>query len=167
MKTCTFAGCHSPQFGGSYCAYHQYIRRMKGGDLFKPKPRQRKPIPKESKKRKEEKKYYSQHCKELEQEIREQNNGKIYCFFSGEEITEFVTWHHLRGRTGKFYLDKEFLVPSINENHLMNHYASYGDITQQPWYEGYLERLKAKDILSYKKELKRKEKSESDLDITD
>jgi len=83
MKTCTHTGCSSPIFGGGYCKYHQYIRKMKGKDLYKPKPRKSYTIPKESAKRKEEKKYYSQHLKDLEKEIREQNNGKIYCFFSG------------------------------------------------------------------------------------
>jgi hypothetical protein len=162
-KTCNVAGCSNPQFGGFKCKYHQYMRHMRNGDLFKPKKRQGAP-PKESKKRKEEKKYYTQHCKELEQEIRAKNNGKIYCFFSGLEINERITWHHLKTRTGKFYTDKEWLVPAINQYHIDYHFRSVEWLIQQFWYEGFLNRLKDKSLQLYYKEITKQEKAELEFE---
>ena len=167
MKTCQAEGCNSPQFGGGFCKYHQFRRKMRGGDSHQYKPRQKK-IATESPKRKEEKKYYTQHCKELEQEIREQNDGRIFCFFSGLEITGRISWHHLKKRTGDFYIDKQWLVPSINWYHTEGyHFAKYEWLMEQPWYEGFLQRLKEKDEGLWMAELKKKEKSEFYLDISE
>ena len=160
MKLCKENGCKNNIFGGGFCKYHNYRRYMRGGDLFKPKTRKSTTIPKESKKRKEEKKYYTENCKDLEKEIREQNNGKIYCFFSGLEINERVTWHHLKKRTGKFYTDKEWLVPAINKYHLMYHFSEIEDLIAEYWYSDFMNRLKTKDTHLYYKELKRQEKGE-------
>uniref|UniRef100_A0A6M3JFY8 Uncharacterized protein n=1 Tax=viral metagenome TaxID=1070528 RepID=A0A6M3JFY8_9ZZZZ len=147
---------------------------MKGGDLYSQKPRQRKPIPKESKTRKEEKKYYTQHCKELEQEYRELNGGKIYDFFSGLEIRGKVYWHHLKNRVGDFYKDKEWLRPVMQEMrdgifhnyHIDYHQMNIEELLTKQWYLDTLARLKAIDISLYRKELKRIEKAGLDLDIT-
>jgi hypothetical protein len=158
MKTCRIENCHNFVFAKDLCAYHQYIRRMKGGDLYKLKKPAKAPN-KVSKKRKEEQKYYAQNCKELTAEIRAQNNGKIYCFFSGKEITGFVSYHHLKKRIGDFYIDKEWLVPVINERHLEYHYQPIEWLLQQGWYQGFLARLKDKSIELYNKEIKKGEKS--------
>ena len=161
MKLCIVNDCSRPQFGGGYCAYHQYIRRKHGGDLYKPKPRQkRKPIPKESKKRKEEHKYYTQHCKELTQELKDANNGRIFCFFSGREITGKPVYHHLRGRSGDFYLDKKWLVPCLNKYHNMYHFTPIEKIMQESWYPEFLIKLREKAEDLYKKEIKKQDKSE-------
>jgi hypothetical protein len=167
MKTCVRGGCKNNQFGGGYCAYHQYIRRMRGGDLFKPNTRKSTTIPKESKKRKIEHKYYTENCKDLEKEIREQNNGKIYCFFSGGEIKEYerIVWHHLKGRTGKFYVDKEFLVPCLNEYHNYYHFKSIEWLMEQFWYRDFLNRLKDKDTSLYHKELTKAIKAQLNLEL--
>ena len=166
MKTCEFKGCNHPVFSHLYCKYHQFVRYMKKGDLWKPKPRKSSIIPKESKKRKEEKKYYSKHLKDLEKEIREQNEGKVYCFFTGKEITGQVSFHHLRGRTGDYYLDKKYLVPSINEYHLQFHFESVGFLLKQAWYSDFMERLKIRDDLSWKRQ-KNKENKNLNLDFTE
>lgn len=159
MKTCSYQGCSRPVFAMQLCKYHQYRRYMRGGDLYKSKPRKSSAIPKESAKRKEEKKTYIQSCKDLEIEIREQNDGKIYCFFSGEEINERISWHHLKKRTGKFYLDKEWIVPSINKNHVDKyHFAKVKDLIEEPWYHDFMKRLKDRDIHLYYQEIKRQEK---------
>ena len=160
MKRCKIEGCDRFQFGGSYCPYHQYIRRMKGGDLFKPNTEAKKQIPKESKTRKREHKTYNQNCKELERETRNANDGKIYCYFSDKEITGFVTWHHLLGRTGDFYVDKEWLVPVINEYHIDYHFKPIGWLILRDWYVNLLEKFKLRDAHLYYKEFKRQDKAE-------
>ena len=167
MKECKIDGCERFQSGGGYCPYHQYIRRMKGGDLFKPNTKTEKQIPKESKTRKREHKTYTQNCKELEKETRNANDGKIYCYFSGKEIKGFVTWHHLLGRTGDFYVDKEFLVPVINNYHLDYHFKSIGWLMEQGWYKNLLEKFKLRDTHLYHKELKRQEKAELNFENND
>jgi hypothetical protein len=135
---------------------------MRGGDLYKPKKRQDKP-PKESVKRKKEHIYYTQGCKQLEAELREQNNGKIYDFFTGLEIKGQVTWHHILGRTGDYYLDKALLVPAENDEndgHLFWHHATIEQLKEKEWYAGFLTRLKNKSTEAYNKELRRHDKAQ-------
>jgi len=156
MKTCEHKGCTNFQFGGGFCKYHQYERRKQGGDKFKRKPNK---TPKESPKRKEEHKRYIQNCAELTQEIKDANNNKIYCFFSGLEITGTPIYHHLQGRTGKFYLDKDNLVPCLNEYHNQFHFTSVDSLKQDWWYADFLVRLKAKSTELYNKEMRKQEKT--------
>ena len=107
MKTCK--ECNNPVFGGGYCKYHQFKRKMKGGDLYKPKPRQKSPLPKESKKREKERIYYLDQVKMFWKECVE--NGNDFCFFCGQKMTKREDTHHLKGRIGDYYLDKEFSNP--------------------------------------------------------
>lgn len=159
MGKCKEPNCPNPPFN-EYCRYHQFRLYMKGGRLYKSKPRLKSSMPKESSKRKEERVYYKDACKQLTEEIKAQNNGKIYCFFSGLEITGFPTYHHLRGRTGDYYIDKEWLVPAINQYHLDYHFMPMEKLMQQFWYKDFLTRLKKKNTQLYYKELKRQEKAE-------
>jgi hypothetical protein len=166
--TCKILGCNNLVFGGSVCKYHQYERHKRGGDLYQKKPpkprspkRQDKP-PLESKKRKKEHIYYSKGCKQLEQEQREQNNGKVFDFFTGLEIKGQVTWHHLLGRTGDFYLDKDLLVPAENDEndgHLFWHRATLDQLKEKKWYPEFLIRLKAKSLQAYEKEMRKYQKN--------
>ncbi len=162
--TCKIDGCNNPVFGGGICKYHGYTRYMQGGDLFKRKPprlKQDKP-PKESVKRKKEHIYYSKGCKQLEQELREKNNGKIFDFFTGLEIKGRVTWHHLLGRTGDYYLDKNLLVPAENnenDGHLFWHRATLEQMKATSWYSDFLIRLKNKSLQAYDKELNKQTKN--------
>lgn len=153
-RTCSADGCSRPVFSHSFCAYHQYLRRRQGGDQFKRK----KSIPKESKKRKQEHIHYSEGCKQLAQEIKDVNNGKIYCFFTGMEITGMPVFHHLLGRSGSYYTDKDLLVPCDNEAHLFWHRATVEQLQATEWYEGFLKRLKNKSLEAYNKEIRRFEK---------
>ena len=117
----------------------------------------------ESKTRKREHIYLAQMHKQLEAEVREQNNGKIYDFFTGLEIEKFVTWHHLLGRTGDLYFDKDLLVPAENDEndgHLFYHRATIEQLKEKPWYEGFLIRLKSKSIDAYNKEIRRQDKAQ-------
>jgi len=160
MKICIEPGCNRSQFGGSFCAYHQFRRYMRGGDKYKPKNKKQTKIPAKSKKRIKEEKYYAENCKDLTKEIKEQNNGKIHCFFSGKEIIGVVHYHHLKKRIGAFYIDKEWLVPAIDEYHLDYHGKSIDWLLKQGWYaEIFLPNLRKKSGELYQKELRRQEKS--------
>lgn len=161
MRTCKIKGCNNSVFGGDVCKYHQYTRYMQKGDLYKPKPRQKSVIPKESKRRKKEHIHYSEGCKQLEKEIRAENGGKIYDFFTGREIKGFVTWHHLLGRSGDYYTDKDLLVPAENDEndgHLFFHNATLEQLKAKEWYQGFLIRLKNKSLEAYKKEIRKQDK---------
>jgi hypothetical protein len=126
---------------------------MQGGDLHVRKPKVKSP------KRKEDEKRYTEICKELEAEMRAGDPcGFIYCFFSGERIQGQISWHHLRGR-GRYIKDKQYLVPSINANHLDYHFLPYEKWSAKPFFNDFMNRLKIKDIETYNKELKRAEKA--------
>jgi hypothetical protein len=161
MKICNEPGCTYPVFSGLKCKYHQYRRHMRGGDLHVHKARKPKePIAKESKRRKVERIYYKDGCLQLEKEMRAQHpEGKLFCFISGYEITGRASWHHLYGRTGDWYLDKDGLVPTINKYHLMVHRMTVEKLEEQPWYSDYLIRLKNKDEALYNKQIGKKEKA--------
>jgi len=162
MKLCK--ECNNNVFGGGYCKYHQYRRKMAGGDQYERKPpKKRKPIPKESKKRKEEHKYYTQHCKELTKELKDANNGRIFCFFSGREITGTPVYHHLRGRSGDFYTDKRWLVPCLNKYHNEYHFTPIEKLMQESWYPEFLIKLREKAEDLYRAEIKKQDKIELDL----
>ena len=164
--TCKVEGCTSNQWGGGYCSYHQWMRRRKGGDMYVSKtrsPKKQAKLPLESKTRKKEHVYYSQGCKQFEAELREQNNGVIYDFFTGLEIKGKITFHHIAGRSGDFYLDKDFLVPAENDEndgHLFWHHATIEQLKAKPWYEGFLIRLKSKSTDAYNKEIRRQDKAQ-------
>jgi hypothetical protein len=151
LKTCSKIGCTNLVFSHLYCRIHQWCRTDDTYKAYKERKKQGK-IPSKSKKRKVEEKYYAVLCKELEQEIRAKNNGKIYCFFSGLEINERISWHHTNKRTGNFYLDKEWIVPSINKYHMMFHFTPVQKLMQESWYEGFLNRLKLLSEELYNKE---------------
>jgi len=141
---------------------------MQGGDLYKPKPRKAKKIASESPKRKKEHVYYSVGCKELEAEVRAENDGKIYDFFTGLEIKGQVTWHHLLGRSGSYYTDKQYLVPAENdenEGHLFYHGATIEELAEKPWYKGFLMRLKSVCPQAFYKELKKQDKGRLFIDL--
>ena len=168
-QTCKIEGCSNPTFGGGVCKYHAYTRQMRGGDKYKAKVKQneakeaRSPlkrirVPSVSKKRKNEQKYYAQHCKERTQELRDANNGKVYCFFTGEEIKGAVTYHHLLGRSGDYYLDKDLLVPAENDVHIWYHSATVEQLKKTDWYAGFLERLKSVSQKAYDKESRKSQK---------
>lgn len=148
MKKCK--ACNNNVFSHDYCKYHQWMRKDDK------KPNYKKSY--KSSTRAETEKYYAQHCNELTEEIKALNKGKIYCFFTGQEISGRVTYHHLRGRTGDYYIDKQWLVPCINEYHIMFHQEPIEKLEKQPWWDGFLTRLREKDPESYRKVMNKKQK---------
>ncbi len=167
MKICKVEGCENNCFGGGYCAYHQYIRRMRGGDLYKPRQKKNtKPIPQESKKRKKE------HIRYLDQRkmfIAEWLAEGKKCFMSDMDfkrgtIDGFATIHHTRGRTGDYYLDKKYWVLARNDKHLEFTMRPVRTLLDTFWYKPiFLPRLKELDELAYNKELTRIKKAGIDL----
>jgi hypothetical protein len=148
MKTCEFEGCFNPQFGGGYCKYHQFARKKRGGDLHvrkKPKPR--------SEKRAKDERYYSVVAKEFFEE-----SDKI-CFFCGKKVTFYEGLHHWKGRTNDYLLDKRWWSTVHNSCHLFFHRSTAQQMSEQPWYPRYLERLRALDEGLYNKQIGKSEKS--------
>jgi len=167
MGTCQKKGCNNKIWSSRFCRLHQWCRTdekyKKAKEYAKENRRVKKRLPQESKKRKIEHKGY------LEQVSMFKEENKIaktyYCYLSGEEFDDsidgFCTVHHLRGRTGNYYLDKEFWILARNKYHLdVFHRMTIDELKKYEWWEAFLERLRAKDLHSYYKLLKRIEKSE-------
>ena len=160
MKICQHTNCTNPVYSHGFCRVHQWRRTDDKYLAYKDRKKQGKIPPKESPKRKKEHIYYTQICKEKEVELRALDpQGRIFDFFSGDEIREKVTWHHPYGRTGDNYTDKESMQPVINKNHLMFHHLSIDKLEQQSWYEDFLVRLKAFDVALWEKQTGKREKS--------
>jgi hypothetical protein len=131
---------------------------MRGGDLYKPKPKPKKRIPKESKKRKAEHIRYSEQIKMFWEES--VLNKTDFCFFCGVHMDKRDNIHHLKGRTGDYYLDKEWWINCHNDRHVWNYtQKSVDELKQQPWYNAWLERLKLKSVSLYEKEIAKHGKS--------
>jgi hypothetical protein len=158
VKTCAKYGCNYPIFSHLYCRAHQWCRTDEAYQNYKDLKKRGK-IPAKGDKRKKDEKRYTEICKELEQEMRSQDpQGRIFCFFSGDEIKGQISWHHLHKR-GANLKEKQWLVPSINANHLDYHFLPYEKWSAKPFFNDFMNRLKIKDIETYNKELKRAEKA--------
>ena len=129
---------------------------MRGGDQFKPKPRQSKPINKESPKRKKENKRYRQRLEEKwEQSLADKTNKCIFC---DEFMYVREDNHHIRGR-GAFMLEEEFWYWAHRDCHDIYTHGRYEQLIKQPWYPSFLERLKTIDTMTYYRELKKRDKN--------
>jgi hypothetical protein len=93
------------------------------------------------------------------------DNGTFYCFITKEPFDDTIdghwTIHHLRGRTGDYYLDKEFWILTRQGNHgkVFHGRMTYDQLRVQPWWPDFLVRLKAKDEASYNKVMRMADKS--------
>jgi len=155
--TCNESGCTNLQFGGGFCKYHQYRRYMAKGDLHVRKKKEKSAIPKESKKRKQEKLTYAQQIKLFWDESVE--NGTDFCFFCGKKMHERDNIHHLKGRTNDYLNDKEYFVNAHQQCHVEDyHQSSWEQRIKQPWWSDFLARLKSKDTELHRKEMLKGEK---------
>lgn len=154
MKTCEHKGCNNPQFGGGRCKYHQYERRMQGGDQHKRKA----PIARRTKKRdKDERQYKDQALEFFNEAVK---NGTNLCVFCGKKVTFFEGLHHLKGRTGDYLLDKEWWRTVHNFCHVdCYHQSDYEHRSKQPWYQAFLLRVKEASEELWRKELKKGDKA--------
>lgn len=144
MKTCSYDGCSNPVFGGGLCRYHQYARRMQGGDQFK-----RKPIKRRTPKREKDERYYAVQAKEFYEE-----SDKI-CFFCGKKVETFAGLHHWKGRKNDYLLDKRWWSVVHNFCHVdMYHYSSTEQLKAflGAEYDNFLLRLKALDLSLWEKQ---------------
>jgi hypothetical protein len=130
---------------------------MKGGALYKPKPRKATPINKESPKRKKENKRYLELLKEKWEEA--VINGTNYCIFCGEKIPMREDNHHLDGRIANKLLDTTYWSWAHRECHSLYESGSYTQLVRQVWWGDFLARLKAKFPHLYYKESNKKDKN--------
>ena len=130
---------------------------MKGGDLFKPAKRKPKPNT-ESGKRKKEHKRYTDLIKELWQEA--VANKTNFCIFCGCYSDKMLANHHLKGRTGDFYLDKQYFAWACNDCHNKWHYSTVEQLRKEEWWSAFLHRLKAIDVSLYERAIDKSRKSE-------
>lgn len=156
MKTCIEPGCDSPVFGGNFCKYHQYRRYMYGGDLYKPKKKERKPIPKESAKRKIDNRHYRDRIIAFWNNAVEKKENR--CFFCNKLMEYREDIHHILGR-GKFLLEEEWWALAHRECHSIYH-GPADVLVSQPWFENFMRRLKKKSIKTYYKTIDRINKAE-------
>lgn len=167
-KACQKIGCPNPVYSHSFCRIHQWMRKdddyKRQKEYAKENRKAKKKIPAESEKRKTEHIYYKEQVAMFKQELRDK--GEYFCFVTGEQfdntLAGFPTVHHLRGRTGDYYLDKEFWVLAKNQAHLdaFHNEKTIDYLTQQPWWDAFLARLRDKDELSYQKIMRRIEKAD-------
>jgi len=150
MSTCLAEGCKNNVFSHLYCKFHQYMRRMWGGDLYNAKSSQKrtnKPplresgykIPRRSKKRDTQEKYYVEQAKEFFQDA--VNNGTNICIFCGQKVTKFQGLHHWKGRVGKYLLDKLWWSVVHNDCHLFYHRSTIAQLKSE-FGDAFFERLK-------------------------
>jgi hypothetical protein len=172
-RTCSAENCSRPIFSHSFCSYHQYLRKRFGGDLYKenkankPRSRSEGKIPRRTKDRASDERYYAVQAKEFFDEAVINKTNR--CFFCGERVNTFQGLHHLRGRVGKYLLDKLWWVIVHNKCHVDNyHQANAEQRMAQPWWQSFLLRMRAKGEDLYVKELKKIDKAgllfDEDLD---
>jgi len=171
MKTCIEPGCDRPAFAKNLCKYHQFRRYMKGGDLYKSRPRKRqKPIPKESKKRKGEHIRYTDQRKAFIQKCKDE--GKYYCYlclepFDQSSDTRYCTIEHSLGRVGDNYRDeKHWRLMHCECNYNLEH-KTIAWFKKQPYWNDFLERLKKDDRLAWERIQRKIEKSEDKTELFD
>lgn len=153
MKKCIEPGCDNFQFGGGYCQYHSYRRRMQGGDQFKKK----KPIKKRTLKREKDERHYSVLAKEFFENA--VNNKTNHCFICGELVINYEGTHHVYGRREGALLDFDKIVLVHNECHLMVHNCSVDILEKQTWYNDFLKRLKDRFPEAHNKQMDKKFKA--------
>ena len=156
MKDCSEPGCSSPQFGGSFCRYHQWKRKLKGGDLYNPKPKKQKAIPKEGKKLKKEREYYSiQAHRFFDEAVASRTNTCIFC---GEKVVKFEGLHHWKGRIGDYLHDKVWWSIPHNDCHIQYHRSTIQQMTEA-WGQPFWDRLEKFNSSLREKIQNREEKS--------
>ena len=164
MKKCKAKGCNYFCWGGGYCKAHQYLRTDKKHimrtreSLSKRRSKQKGyKIPLKSNNRLEDEKKYRQVCTEIDRDAKANNQFK--CFFCDSQIEDKADHHHLKGRDGSLYTDKEFIVLAHRSCHSAYHDRPVEWLLQQDWYHGFLQRLLEKSKVLYRKEIIKQEKA--------
>ena len=93
------------------------------------------------------------------------DKGEYYCYICGEEFVQssidlFPTIHHTKGRSGDYYLDKQFWMLAHNKCHLgVFHGWSVDELKQLPYWKEFLARLQNDYPDAYAKIMKQINKS--------
>lgn len=156
----TCKDCNSDVFGGGYCKYHQWKRNLFGGDKYKTKSATNtpyKPIPRRTKERAIDEKYYAVQAKEFfDDAIKSETN---ICVFCGEKVTKYEGLHHWKGRTNDYLLDKQWWSTVHNDCHSFYHRATVEQMKEKSWFDSYMSRLRAKSEELYLKEINKSQKN--------
>lgn len=166
-KICQKAGCNNPVYSHLFCRIHQWMRTdddyKRQKEYAKENRKAKKKIPAESKRRKKEHIRYIDQVKMFKQEMKEK--GEYFCFVTGQDfdntLAGAVNTHHLRGRVGDYYLDKQYWILVRNQVHLdvFHGHRDIMEISKEPWWDDFLTRLRSKDELAYRKIMKQLERA--------
>ena len=161
-KTCSANGCNNPIYSHSYCRIHQWLRKDDDYQRQREWAKKKKPISKESSKRKKEHLRYSEQRELFKAEKKAE--GKYYCYIcKGEFDQSTIDWayniHHTLGRTGDYYLDKQYWMLAHNKCHLELHDLPIEELKEKPYWDDFLTRLKVDYPDAYKKIQRQIEKS--------
>ena len=96
-----------------------------------------------------EEREYKKICDAIDKEAKE--TGQYVCFFSGEPIVGKADHHHLLGRDGDLFADRNLIVLAKREHHRAWHDKGLEYCSQQPWWDDFLIRLKMKSEYLYGK----------------
>ena len=166
-KTCQKEGCNNPVYSHLFCRIHQWLRTdddyKRQKEYAKENRKAKKKIPAESKKRRKEHIRYLDQVKLYKQE--KKDKGEYCCYichgeFEQSSIDLFPTIHHTKGRSGDYYLDKQFWMLAHNKCHLgVFHGWSVDELKQLPYWKEFLARLQNDYPDAYAKIMKQINKS--------
>jgi len=136
---------------------------MKGERLYKPKTRPKSVIPKQSKKRAKDNRSYLIRVKEFwDKSVVEKTNRCIFC----DEIMEKrEDNHHISGR-GKYFLDESLWSHAHRECHDAYHHKPIEWLMKQPWWVGFMSRMRVRDVIYRKILTKIERNSELNLEMS-
>jgi hypothetical protein len=159
-RTCSAEGCNNPIFSSNFCRYHQYLRRMAGGDLYNKPSEPRSPksdtARRRTPKRASDERYYALQAKEFFDDA--VKNGTNHCFFCGEKVNSFQGLHHTEGRKNDKLNDFTKIVIVHNDCHLYYHRATLQQLMSQVWFYEWMLRLQKISLEAYNKELNKAQK---------
>jgi len=127
--------------------YHQYKRI----DIIKTIKPSSKPIKRVSDKRLFQMEAYDQIKIKMNFD---RDKGYLDCFFCNGKIESYYDRHHLKGRKGNLFTDKEWIVPAHNDCHVFKYHAlDIARLMELKWYKSFLLRLRLKSEKLWCKEL--------------
>ena len=111
-----------------------------------------------SEKRQEQRKYYAVEAREKFDEA--VASGTNDCIFCNEKVIKYEGWHHLKGRVDTKLREWKYIVLVHNKCHIEDyHQSTYEQRSKQPWWQGFLDRLKSIDESLYRAEIKKGDKA--------
>jgi 5-methylcytosine-specific restriction endonuclease McrA len=96
---------------------------------------------------------YKKLCDEIDEEAK--NSKEYVCFFCGKPIKGDAIHHHLDGREESLLTCKENIILSHSTCHMAYHDLP---VRKQVWREGFLERLRERNVRLYFKEREKENK---------